>query len=220
MALLQIYFTKPWKQLVEASFRNYMAEAVQQLPLPAILRFNADRKQRQVCTAERNQIMLGTASARAAQQGACMRMVQELQRRVEALQAELSRLHGQLKQRQPMRNSSLDLDRADSHRNSAATETVQPADSWTLTELLDTEYVANPGRPQRRNIAAGGGPGSGFGDLLQSEARGGSQHRSRALQPPSRAAAPQRGVSRCASVVATVLVVARRESQIVRMSAD
>ena len=135
--------------------------------------------------------------------GTCMRMVQELQRRVEALQAELSRLHGQLKQRQPMRNSSLDLDGADSHRNSAATEIVQPADSWTLTELLDTEYIANPGRVQRRNIAARGEPSSGFGDLLQPDARSGSQQKSRALQPgirtqpPSRAGAGQRGVSRC-----------------------
>ena len=43
---LQACFRKEWAQLVEASFRNFLAEAVEQLPLPAVLRFDADRQQR------------------------------------------------------------------------------------------------------------------------------------------------------------------------------
>lgn len=31
---------------MEASFRNFLAEAIEQLPLPAVLRFDADRQQR------------------------------------------------------------------------------------------------------------------------------------------------------------------------------
>ncbi len=43
---LQACFRKEWAQLVEASFRNFLAEAIEQLPLPAVLRFDADRQQR------------------------------------------------------------------------------------------------------------------------------------------------------------------------------
>ena len=43
---MQACFTKEWAQLVEASFRNFLAEAVEQMPLPAVLRFDADRQQR------------------------------------------------------------------------------------------------------------------------------------------------------------------------------
>ena len=39
-------FGAEWAALVEAAFRNFLAEVVQQLPLPAILHFNADREQR------------------------------------------------------------------------------------------------------------------------------------------------------------------------------
>ena len=45
---LQVYFTKPWRQLLEMSFRNFMTEAFQKLPLPAVLRFDTDRRIRQV----------------------------------------------------------------------------------------------------------------------------------------------------------------------------
>ena len=31
---------------MEASFRNFLAEAIEQLPLPAVLRFDTDRQQR------------------------------------------------------------------------------------------------------------------------------------------------------------------------------
>lgn len=31
---------------MEASFRNFLAEAIEQMPLPAILRFDSDRQQR------------------------------------------------------------------------------------------------------------------------------------------------------------------------------
>ena len=31
---------------MEASFRNFLAEAVEQMPLPAVLRFDSDRRQR------------------------------------------------------------------------------------------------------------------------------------------------------------------------------
>ena len=43
---MQACFTKEWAQLVEASFRNFLAEAVERMPLPAVLRFDADRQQR------------------------------------------------------------------------------------------------------------------------------------------------------------------------------
>lgn len=43
---LQAYFKKEWAQLVEVSFRNFLAEAIEQMPLPTVLRFDADRQQR------------------------------------------------------------------------------------------------------------------------------------------------------------------------------
>ena len=43
---VQAFFAREWAQLVEASFRNLVAEAVQGLPLPALLRFDADRAAR------------------------------------------------------------------------------------------------------------------------------------------------------------------------------
>ncbi|KAL0054014.1 hypothetical protein WJX82_002400 [Trebouxia sp. C0006] len=42
----QVFFTKEWLTLVEASFRNFLAEAIQHLPPPALLRFDTDRLQR------------------------------------------------------------------------------------------------------------------------------------------------------------------------------
>ena len=45
--LLQVFFTKEWANLLETSFRNFLAEVIQKLPLPAILCFNTDRVQRQ-----------------------------------------------------------------------------------------------------------------------------------------------------------------------------
>ena len=45
--LLQVFFSKEWLALVEASFRNFLAEAIQHLPLPTLLRFDTDRLQRQ-----------------------------------------------------------------------------------------------------------------------------------------------------------------------------
>ena len=44
---LQVFFTKEWTNLLETSFRNFLAEVIQKLPLPAILCFNTDRVQRQ-----------------------------------------------------------------------------------------------------------------------------------------------------------------------------
>ena len=41
-----MFFTKEWLTLVEASFRNFLAEAIQHLPPPALLRFDTDRLQR------------------------------------------------------------------------------------------------------------------------------------------------------------------------------
>ena len=43
---VQAFFAGEWAQLVEASFRNLVAQAVQGLPLPALLRFDADRAAR------------------------------------------------------------------------------------------------------------------------------------------------------------------------------
>ncbi|CAL8462386.1 g1919 [Coccomyxa elongata] len=42
----QVYFTKEWAQLVETSFRNFLAEALQKMPLPAVLCFDTDRQLR------------------------------------------------------------------------------------------------------------------------------------------------------------------------------
>lgn len=42
-----MYFSKDWGALVETSFRNFLREVVAQLPLPTLLRFNADRLRRQ-----------------------------------------------------------------------------------------------------------------------------------------------------------------------------
>ncbi len=42
----QVFFTKEWAQLVETSFRNFIAEVIQKLPLPAVLRFDTDRRLR------------------------------------------------------------------------------------------------------------------------------------------------------------------------------
>ena len=43
---VQVFFSKEWVALVEASFRNFLAEAIQHLPPPALLRFDTDRLQR------------------------------------------------------------------------------------------------------------------------------------------------------------------------------
>ncbi|KAK9808419.1 hypothetical protein WJX73_002583 [Symbiochloris irregularis] len=42
----QVYFTGDWARMVEASFRNFLSEALLHLPLPALLRFDADKRQR------------------------------------------------------------------------------------------------------------------------------------------------------------------------------
>ena len=43
---MQVYFSKEWLALVELSFRNFLAEAIEHLPLPTLLRFDTDRLQR------------------------------------------------------------------------------------------------------------------------------------------------------------------------------
>lgn len=43
---MQVYFSKDWLALVELSFRNFVAEAIEHLPLPTLLRFDTDRLQR------------------------------------------------------------------------------------------------------------------------------------------------------------------------------
>ena len=43
---MQVYFSKDWLALVEVSFRNFLAEAIEHLPLPTLLRFDTDRLQR------------------------------------------------------------------------------------------------------------------------------------------------------------------------------
>lgn len=43
---MQVYFSKDWLALVELSFRNFLAEAIEHLPLPTLLRFDTDRLQR------------------------------------------------------------------------------------------------------------------------------------------------------------------------------
>lgn len=43
---LQPYFQPCWQQLLEVSFCNFLSEVAARLPLPTVLRFNADRRQR------------------------------------------------------------------------------------------------------------------------------------------------------------------------------
>lgn len=45
--LLQVYFSPEWASLLETSFRNYLSGVMHCLPLPAVLRFNTDRRLRQ-----------------------------------------------------------------------------------------------------------------------------------------------------------------------------
>ncbi|GLI61036.1 hypothetical protein VaNZ11_003300 [Volvox africanus] len=42
----QAYFSSEWMSLLEVSFRNFLSQVMASLPLPAVLRFNADRRQR------------------------------------------------------------------------------------------------------------------------------------------------------------------------------
>ncbi|GIL81362.1 hypothetical protein Vretimale_1077 [Volvox reticuliferus] len=42
----QAYFSSEWMNLLEVSFRNFLSQVMASLPLPAVLRFNADRRQR------------------------------------------------------------------------------------------------------------------------------------------------------------------------------
>ena len=42
----QVFFSRDWLALVELSFRNFLAKAIQHLPLPTLLRFDSDRLQR------------------------------------------------------------------------------------------------------------------------------------------------------------------------------
>jgi hypothetical protein len=42
----QVYFSAEWLSLLEASFRNFLAGVMRCLPLPAVLRFNTDRRLR------------------------------------------------------------------------------------------------------------------------------------------------------------------------------
>lgn len=42
----QVYFSPEWASLLETSFRNFLAGVMRCLPLPAVLRFNTDRRLR------------------------------------------------------------------------------------------------------------------------------------------------------------------------------
>ena len=42
-----MYFSSEWCSLLEVSFRNFLASVMHCLPLPAVLRFNTDRRLRQ-----------------------------------------------------------------------------------------------------------------------------------------------------------------------------
>ena len=53
----QACFSPEWASLVEASFRNFLAEVIQQLPLPAVLRFAADRERRAALQAQCTQLV-------------------------------------------------------------------------------------------------------------------------------------------------------------------
>lgn len=44
---LQVYFSADWARMVETAFRNFLTEAMLALPLPTLLRFDADREKRQ-----------------------------------------------------------------------------------------------------------------------------------------------------------------------------
>jgi hypothetical protein len=66
---MQVYFSADWAALVETSFRNFLSEVVSRLPLPAVLRFNADRRQRLALQAAVERLTL-EAAARAGGQPA------------------------------------------------------------------------------------------------------------------------------------------------------
>ena len=44
--VLQAYFSPEWQALLEISYRNFLAEVLAHTPLPAIMRFNTDRRLR------------------------------------------------------------------------------------------------------------------------------------------------------------------------------
>ena len=64
LACAQACFSAEWAALGEASFRNFLAEVVQQLPLPALLRFNADRERRAALQAQCTQLTRESAQLR------------------------------------------------------------------------------------------------------------------------------------------------------------
>lgn len=46
LLLVQVYFSSEWSALLEISFRNFLSGVMRCLPLPAVLRFNTDRRLR------------------------------------------------------------------------------------------------------------------------------------------------------------------------------
>ncbi|WIA14831.1 hypothetical protein OEZ85_001550 [Tetradesmus obliquus] len=63
----QVYFSPEWLSLLEASFRNFLAGVMRCLPLPAVLRFNTDRRLR--LALQQQPVQHQQAAAAAAQPG-------------------------------------------------------------------------------------------------------------------------------------------------------
>ena len=59
-----MYFSKEWLPLVELSFRNFLAEAIEHLPLPTLLRFDTDRLQRSALQKQVERLQTETAGLR------------------------------------------------------------------------------------------------------------------------------------------------------------
>lgn len=59
-----MYFSKDWLPLVELSFRNFLAEAIEHLPLPTLLRFDSDRLQRSALQKQVERLQSETAGLR------------------------------------------------------------------------------------------------------------------------------------------------------------
>lgn len=59
-----MYFSKEWLPLVELSFRNFLAEAIEHLPLPTLLCFDTDRLQRSALQKQVERLQIETAGLR------------------------------------------------------------------------------------------------------------------------------------------------------------
>lgn len=60
--MVQVYFTTDWARMVEVSFRNFLSEALLHLPLPALLRFDDDKRQRMALQVQVSRLQVSLAT--------------------------------------------------------------------------------------------------------------------------------------------------------------